>query len=154
MESKLVGLTDSDEFDSFIIKKIKDKYVLEYSLTQPISNLRLLYHIKKTLGYGKVKRLESKKIARFYLRDLKVLNEIIFPIFDKFPLLTRKYFSYILFKKVWGILENKSLNFEQKNQAIEKLQSFYTLPEFSPAISHLNKDECSYEMIKSVVSRY
>ena len=153
MESKLVGLTDSDEFDSFRIKKLKDRYALEYSITQPINNLRLLYHVKKTLGYGKVKRLNVQKIARFSISDLKVLKEIIFPIFDEFPLLTRKYYSYVLFKEVWSILENKSLNFEQKTQAIEKLQSLDTLSEVSPAISHLNIDECNYEMIRSVVSR-
>jgi len=72
MELKLVGLTDSDEFDSFIIKRIKDKFVLSYIFTQPLTNLRLLYHIKKTLGYGRVKKYKCPQIARFFISDLKV----------------------------------------------------------------------------------
>lgn len=155
MESKLVGLTDSDEFDSFIIKRIDDKILLRYSFIQPITNLRLLYHIKKTLGYGKVKKYKCSQIASFSISDLKALKEIIFPIFYKFPLLTRKYYSYLQFKEVWSILDNKSLNFEQKNQEIKNLLSskIFSESSVSPAISSLNKDAC-YEKVKSVVSRY
>lgn len=148
-----MGLTDSDDFDSFIIERIKGKYVLKYKIHQPISNIRLLYHIKKILGYGKVIKLEAYRLACFIISDRKVLNDIIFTVFDKYPLLTRKYFYYLRFKKAWLILENKSLTTEQQNCAIEKLNIPLPNDYVSPAILNLNH-KSSHETIKSVLSMY
>jgi hypothetical protein len=149
-----VGLTDSDSFDSFSIKKIEGRFVLKYSIHQPLYNLRLLYHIKKTLGYGKVLKFEARQLACFTISEIKDLKSIIFPIFDKYPLLTNKYFFYLRFKEALCILESKSLTQEQKNDDIEKLLNI-SLPNdyVSPAISHLS-DKSSYETIKSAVSIY
>lgn len=153
-ELKLVGLTDSDDFNSFIVEKIKGRFVLKYSIYQPLYNLRLLYHIKNTFGYGKVLKLETRQLARFTISDRKVLKEKLFTIFDKYPLLTSKYFFYLRFKEAWGILENKSLTTEQKNEAIEKLLNI-SLPNdyVSPTISHLS-DKSSFETIKSAGLKY
>lgn len=153
-ELKLVGLTDSDEFDSFNVKKIKGEFVLKYSISQPFYNIRLLYYIKKTLGNGKVLKFETQQLSSFIINDRKVLKEIIFPIFDKYSLLTRKYFSYLQFKKAWSILENNNFTTEQKNEAIENLLNNSLSNNYvSPAISHLN-DKSSYETIKSAISIY
>ncbi len=149
-----MGLTDSDYFGSFRIEKIKGRFVLKYSIHQPFYNLRLLYHIKKTLGYGKVLKLEARQLACFTISDSKVLKEVIFPIFDKYPLLTNKYFFYLRFKEALCILESKSLTQEQKNDGIEKLLNTSLPSDYvSPAISHLS-DKSSYETIKSAVSIY
>jgi hypothetical protein len=51
------------------------------------------------LGYGKVLKLEDRKLARFIISDNKVLKEKLFPIFDKYPLLSSKYFYYLRFKE-------------------------------------------------------
>lgn len=153
-ELKLVGLTDSDVSDSFSIEKIKGKLVLKYNIHQPLYNLRLLYHIKKTLGYGKVFKCEARQLARFTISDRKVLKEILFPIFDKYPFLTSKYFFYLRFKEAWFILENNSLTIEQQNEGIEKLLNVSLPSDYvSPAISHLS-DNSSSEIIKSAVSIY
>jgi hypothetical protein len=153
-ELKLVGLTDSDLFNSFRIEKIGGEYRLSYNLFQSLYNLRLLYHIKKTLGYGKVLRYEARQIARFTISDIKVLKDVILPIFDKYPLLTRKYFYYLQFKEAWRIIENKSLTTEQKNEAIENLLNILLPADYvSPAIAHLS-EKSSHEMIKSVISMY
>lgn len=151
-ELRLVGLTDSDDFDSFSIEKIKGEFVLRYSIHQPFYNLRLLYHMKKILGYGKVLKYEARQLARFTISERKVLKEIIFPIFDKYPLLTSKYFFYLRFKEALFILENKSLTIEQKNDGLENFLNM-SLPNdyVSPAISHLS-DKSSSEIIKSAVS--
>jgi LAGLIDADG endonuclease len=95
-----VGLTDSDFYDSFCIENIKGKFILKYKISQNIYNLRLLYHIKTTLGYGRVLKLESKKLAFFIITDRNILKEQIFPIFDKYLLYSSKYFSYLRFKEV------------------------------------------------------
>lgn len=153
-ELKLVGLTDSDGFNSFTIEKIKGMFVLKYNVYQPLYNLRLLYHIKTNFGYGKVLKFETRQLARFTISDRKVLKEKVFTIFDKYPLLTSKYFFYLRFKQAWGILENKSLTLEQKNEDIEKLLNI-SLPNdyVSPAISHLS-DKSSFETIQSAVLKY
>jgi hypothetical protein len=97
---KLVGITDSDFYDSFCIENIKGNFRLKYKISQNIYNLRLLYYIKTTLGYGRVLKLESKKLAFFIITDRNILKEQIFPIFDKYLLYSSKYFSYLRFKEV------------------------------------------------------
>jgi hypothetical protein len=49
-----------------------------------------------------------------------MLETVIIPIFDKYPLLTTKYFDYLKFKKALIILNNSNLSKEDKN--IELLQ--------------------------------
>ena len=67
------------------------------------------------LGRGSI-YLESKTSnASLKIRDRKVINSIIFPIFDLNPLLTSKYFHYTLFKQAYSILENTELSREDKN---------------------------------------
>lgn len=148
-----MGLTDSDEFYSFSTEKKKGNFSLKFSITQPFYNIKLLYFIKKTLGYGKVLKFETRKLASFTIRDRKVLKDVIFPIFDKYPLLTRKYFSYIQFKEACFILENENLTSEQRDEALENLKTPLPHDNVSPIISHLNENSSS-ETIKSVVSKY
>lgn len=168
-EQWLVGMTDGD--GTFCIVRQNGKWSLAYKITQSLSNLRVLYYIKKHLGYGRVLKSEAKQVvgqpgeAHFIIRDRKVLNEIIFPIFDKYPLLTCKYFSYLRFKKAYDILENNSLSTNQKNEEIKILLNYnkpatasWSLPHaalpddyISPAIVHLNETS-SHEEIRSTIS--
>jgi LAGLIDADG endonuclease len=153
---KLVGITDSDFYDSFCIEKIKGNFILKYQISQNIYNLRLLYYIKTTLGYGRVLKLESKKLAFFIIKDRNILKEQIFPIFDKYLLYSSKYFSYLRFKEVLCILENNNLTTIQKNKAIENLlnTSLFGPNEISsPAISYLSENS-NIESIKSSLSMH
>ncbi|OCL14863.1 homing endonuclease [Glonium stellatum] len=68
-----VGFTDGD--GTFFISYQNNKY-----------NLRALYFIKKQLGFGSINKDNSK--AQFVIRDRKVIETKILPIFDKYPLLT------------------------------------------------------------------
>jgi hypothetical protein len=54
-------------------------------------------------------------MAVFRIRDLETLEDIIFPIFDNFPLLTSKEFNYIKFKKAHSIITSKILTKSQKD---------------------------------------
>jgi len=109
----LVGFTDGD--GCFSIPKCGKYYQLQYSLSQSYYNIRILYYVKSKLGYGGVSKYEKNQIAHFRISDRKGLANVIFPIFDQFPLRTSKYYYYIKFKKAYEILENPSLNTEQKN---------------------------------------
>ena len=148
----LVGFTDGD--GCFSIVKSGGTFRLQFSLSQSEYNLRLLYYIKKNLGYGSVSKSSKQNWGNFRITDRKVLNQVIFPIFDKYPLLTSKYFNYVRFKEAYYILENKELTTEMKNKMIEELRS-KELPAnyISPAISSLNK-ESKYEDIIKVISVY
>jgi hypothetical protein len=146
-EQWLVGMTDGD--GTFCIVRQNGKWSLAYKITQSRYNLRVLYYIKKQLGVGSVTKDNTK--GQFFIRDRKKLETVIFPIFDKYPLLSCKHFSYIRFKEAWCILEDKSLTIEQKNEALKFLLSVQLPNDYvSPAISQFNETS-SYEEIKSVV---
>lgn len=146
----LVGFTDG--YGCFTVVKSGSTYRLHYSLSQSSYNLRILYYIKSQLGYGSVSKSSKQSWANFRITDRKILNQVIFPIFDKYPLLTSKYFSYIRFKKAYDILENKNLTTNDKNKEIEKLLSKkLSIDYISPAISHLNKTS-NYEEIANAIS--
>uniref|UniRef100_UPI00200095AD hypothetical protein n=1 Tax=Exserohilum turcicum TaxID=93612 RepID=UPI00200095AD len=146
----LVGFTDGD--GCFSIVKSGGTFRLQYSLSQSQYNLRLLYYVKKKLGYGSVSKSSKQNWGNFRITDRKVLNEIIFPIFDKYPLLTSKHYNYLKFKEAYNILENKELTTEIKNNMIENLRSKEIPVNYiSPAISHLNA-ESDHENIINVLS--
>lgn len=111
-EQWLVGVTDGD--GNFSINYSNGKWGLSYKIAQSRYNLRLLYHIKKELGVGSVTKDNNK--GQFFIRDRKHIENIILPIFDKYPLLTSKYFDYSRFKKALAILNNDSISKEQKDK--------------------------------------
>jgi hypothetical protein len=148
----LVGFTDGD--GCFSVVKSGDTYRLQYSLSQSAYNLRILYYIKSSLGYGGVSKSEKQNWGNFRITDRKVLNQVVFPIFDKYPLLTSKQFNYLRFKKAYDILENKNLTTVIKNKMIEELLSEKLPTDYvSPAISHLSETS-SYEEIADAISIY
>ena len=57
-------------------------------------------------------------MAHFRIRNLLTLESVIFPIFDKYPLLTTKHFNYIKFKEAHAILSNNSLSKSNKDTLI------------------------------------
>jgi hypothetical protein len=59
------------------------------------------------LGAGQVSI--SGNMAEYRIRDLKSILQHIIPIFDKYPLLTSKYFNYDLFKQAALIFSNPIL---------------------------------------------
>jgi hypothetical protein len=115
----LVGFTDGD--GTFALTRELDKWSLTFKIGQNTYNLRALYYIKKQLGVGSVYIESNKDAAHFIIRDRKVFNAVIFPIFDQYPLLTTKYFNYIIFKEAYNILENPNLTKTEKDDLIEVL---------------------------------
>lgn len=115
----LIGVTDGDGTFSIIYQN--NKWNLAFKITQSRYNLRLLYFIKKELGIGSVTKDGTK--AQFFIRDRKKLNNIIFPIFDEYPLLTSKMFNYNKFKQAYFILENSNLTKEEKYENLFKLKN-------------------------------
>jgi len=53
--------------------------------------------------------------VQYFIRDKKKLETVLIPIFDKYPILTTKYFDYIKLKKALSILNNTTMTKEEKN---------------------------------------
>ena len=110
-EQWLVGFTDGD--GNFSITHEGDKWGLSYKLVQSRYNLRVLYYIKKQLGLGSVTIHNSK--GQFLIRNRKIIETVILPIFDKYPFFTSNYFDSLRFKKTLDILNNISLTNKEKD---------------------------------------
>ena len=141
----LVGFTDGD--GSFSIVKSGGTYRLHFGLGQSFYNLRILYYIKSILGFGSVTKYPAGKMAQLRITDRKVLADIIFPIFDKYPLLTSKYYNYSKFKEAHFLLERKDLTTKEKTNLIEVLKNKELPKDFiSPAIINLNINSLYHEI--------
>lgn len=123
-EQWLVGLTDGEGTFGFYYQN--GKWILVYKITLSRYNLRALYYIKTNLGIGTITKDNSK--GQILIRNRKKLETVIFPIFDKYPLLTSKYFNYIKLKKAFSILNDLNLNKVQKDKLLFALKE-ETLPE-------------------------
>ena len=150
----LVGFTDGDGSFS-IIRVAEGKWTLFFKLTQSTYNLRILYYIKKQLGVGSVHIDSNCDKGDFRIRDRKNIGSIILPIFDKYPLLTSKYFSYQKFKKAYEILENPNLSTKEKDSLLLKLQSEQMPTDYiSPAWKTVNYEVNNTNEAKSIISKY
>jgi hypothetical protein len=65
----------------------------------------------------------GNSMADFRVRDRRTLGYVILPIFNKYPLLTSKYYSYIKFKEAYNILENDNLTTQEKDKLLLDLTS-------------------------------
>lgn len=112
----LVGFTDGD--GSFSIIRQNNKWNLTFKIGQSSYNLRVLHFIKKQLGVGSIYVEKNTPFAHFRIRDRQILESVIFPIFDKYPLLTTKQFHYLNFKKAHAILSDTSISYTDKEDLI------------------------------------
>ena len=115
----LVGFTDGDGCFS-IIKQGSGNLSLNFSITQSTCNEQILYRIKKRLKVGVVSVYKDRAV--YAIRDRSLFSQVIFPIFDKFPLLTSKQFYYEKLKKAYNILEDHNLSPAQKNHLCDQLR--------------------------------
>lgn len=150
----LVGFTDGDGSFS-VVRVAEGKWTLFFKLTQSTYNLRAIYYIKSQLGVGSV-YIDSKcNKADFRIRDRKTIGSIILPIFDKYPLLTSKYFSYQKFKKAYEILENPNLSTKDKDNLLLELQNEQIPTDYiSPAWKTVNFVVDNTNQAKTVMSKY
>jgi hypothetical protein len=121
-EQWLVGFTDGDGNFHIGQQKVGDtiKWNLGFKLTQSVYNARVLHYIKKELGVGSISKDGNK--LQFFIRDRKIIESVLIPIFDKYPLLTTKYFDYMKLKKTLYILNDTEVNRTYKNIEIQKLK--------------------------------
>jgi len=117
----LVGVTDGDG-TFHISHQLPNKWGLYFKIAQSTYNLRLLYFIKSKLGVGQVS-VAADGMAEYRLRDVKKIIQHIIPLFDKYPLLTSKYYNYDLFKQAAYILTDTSIPITQRHILLTELKS-------------------------------
>lgn len=150
----LVGFTDGD--GTFSIAYQNGKWSLAFKLSQHEYNLRLLHFIKRQLGVGNINKETKTKMVSYRIRDRKKLVQVIFPIFDNYPLLTSKYFNYLKFKEAYRILEDSSLTKSKKDELMfDLLKKLPAAPKgyTSPAWKLVNNVVSNVNEAKQVMSK-
>lgn len=148
----LVGFTDGD--GTFSIAYQNQKWSLAFKLSQHEYNMKLLYFIKSQLGVGNINKEFKTNMVNYRIRDRKKLLEVIFPIFDKYPLLTSKYFNYLKFKEAYIILENPSLTKTQKDKLMFHLLTKSPSEDYiSPAWKIVNNEVSNSNEANMVMSK-
>ncbi|KAM9955269.1 hypothetical protein ACTFIW_000193 (mitochondrion) [Dictyostelium discoideum] len=153
-----VGMTDGD--GSFSLLKSNEKISLTFKLSQSTYNIRLLYYIKKQLGIGTIKIEKKTNMAHFRVRNVKHINDILIPIFDKHLLVTKKEWDYIKFKK--GLNAKITSNNEQLTKLLllekprEYKSNFWEQKKSltKPWILGFIEAEGSYYITKKEINRY
>jgi len=154
----LVGFTDGDGSFSIhyqITKKGKYKWSLFFKISQSSYNLRALYYIKKELGHGTVQVESKTNMADYRLRKLDKICQVLFPIFDKYPLLTSKNFDYMKFKKAYLIMIDSSIAEKKKDRLLLTLKGQNKPKNYiSPVWGKINYDVKDANTAKCVMSKY
>jgi len=149
-EQWLVGFTDGD--GNFSITNQGKKWGLSFKLAQSRYNLRVLNYVKKELGVGSITKDGTK--GQYFIRDRKLIESIIIPIFDKYPLLTTKYFDYLKFKKALLILNDVNLSIPDKNAKLMNIKNSKVEANYiSPAWSNVILPLTSVNSLNNVMSK-
>ena len=148
----LVGFTDGD--GTFSIARQNGTWSLIFKLGQSTYNLRLLHYVKNQLGVGSIYIEKNGNMAHFRIRDRKVLESVIFPIFDKYPLLTSKQFNYLKFKEAFAILSDPTLSNSEKDTLVSNIVNRELPVDYiSPIWSIINNKVSDYASASLVMSK-
>jgi LAGLIDADG endonuclease len=106
------------------------------------------------LKVGSIFVEKDGNMAVFRIRDRKLLENVIFPIFDKYPLLTSKQFNYDKFKEAYAILSNKVLTkIEKDNRLLDILNCKPSVNFISSSWAIVDNKVLNYEMASKVMSK-
>lgn len=149
-EQWLVGIIDGEGTFGFYHQN--GKWILVFKIALTRYNLRALYYIKKQLGVGSITKDNDK--GQFFIRDKQKLEKVIFPIFDKYPLLTSKQFNYLRLKQAFYILQDSNLTKDEKDKKLFALKT-KSIPKnyISPAWNNVNLPLKSIDDALSVISK-
>lgn len=149
-----VGITDGDGSFSFIKNK-NGSWNFTFKIAQSNYNLRLLYYIKSQIKVGSVSIPNSKdNCAEYRVRDINNIIKYIIPVFDKYPLLTSKYYNYIKFKNAINIYISNCNNKDEIIINIKNTTSSSNCNNYvSPAWNIINKDITNVTNINKVISK-
>lgn len=100
----------------------------EFVVVQHQRDLPLLYAMKEYFGCGIIRASRQHPIGKIYayrVRNIKHLDEIILPFFEKYSLKTQKRLDFIFFRGVVRSLMKKDhLEFDTFQLLIEKIEKW------------------------------
>ena len=100
------------------------KWVLGFKIALSSYNYRALAYIKTQLGIGTISSDSSSDMLQYRIRNRSHLESHIFPIFDRFPMISAKHFDYLRVKEAYKVLENHLLDSKKKEaQLVQIYQS-------------------------------
>lgn len=159
-EEWLVGLVDGDGTFNVYVYPDKNKGTFTFKISLSKYNAQMLYYIKTKLGVGSVTITSNnsldKNMITFRIRNTKHLKDIIFPIFDKYPLLTIKRYKYLIFKECVLLSLNSTLTQEEKYRQIRQIYKNKQSEDYISdawkglTIEDLNKDKT---LVKNIMSK-
>jgi len=119
---------------------------------QSVYNLRILYHVKSIIGVGFV--TINKNEAEYRIIKLDHVFQYVIPIFERYPLLTSKYYNYDIFKQAAIIIADKRLSIAEKDAKLIELKD-KKIPEgyISPAWSRVDYKVFNMTDAEAVVSK-
>lgn len=79
-------------------------------------NKRALIKAKSIVGAGKVEPSTPDGMVTFRIRDRDVLKKHVFPIFDRFPLLSTKHYDYVRLRQIASLLDDVSLSRKHRDE--------------------------------------
>ena len=122
----LVGVTEGDGYFSMDQQK-NGSWSFTFGIGQGVYNARLLFYIKRVIGYGSITKSGIGEI-KYRIRDSKVLKEVIIPIFDSYMLHSSKCYDYELWREA---LLNPSLRERNKLLIHKAIPDDYKSPHSS-----------------------
>ena len=109
----VTGFSDGESYFSVSILrntlyKTGFVFIPSFSIELKDKDLDLLYKIQTFFnGVGKIHKIKSKGHAVYTVSSIKELEKIIIPHFLKYPLLTVKRVTFLLFKEIVNLMYNK-----------------------------------------------
>ena len=113
-----------NDSNSLTEKAVRFKWVLGLKIALSSYNYRALAYIKTQLGIGTISSDSSSNMLQYRIRNRTHLSSHIFPIFDRFPMISAKHFDFLRVKEAYRVLENHLLDSNEKEaQLVQIYQS-------------------------------
>jgi hypothetical protein len=138
-----VGFSDAES--SFTIETKKNKEVhFKFSITLHIDDIAVLYTIRNKLGIGVVSIYGTT--CSYRVHSFQTILDKIFPIFDKYPLLTTKVLNY----KDWkNAILLKNLTTSSNKDTI-----FNQITEIKNGMNNSRTNFKGYSVTSDMISKY
>ena len=105
LEAKwIVGYVENSA-DFFVDLRENEKVFVEFSITQSMRDVQVLYALKTYFGCGTVRKNGPDKVV-YKVRNLEHLTKIIIPFFEKHQLKTKKGIEFQKFRKILLKMKN------------------------------------------------
>jgi len=158
-----VGFMDGDGCIRFFHRQSKSGKIywcFSLEISQSSYNQRALKFIQKTLNIGNIYFSNKKENAlKYQILKKEDFLTTIFPLFEQFPLLTRKHYDFVYFKKAFEIDQKQDMSYEEKNkllfQLFEEKEKIKNLEQPAlPFLLNLNKTKVFKEIRKGWIAGF